>query len=91
MSEISHNETTYPYRAGNLFKIEYDFTWYNDGFEGERHHIEPSRRLHKFMAPYVSKFPKQALFNYRDLDVGTVGQGDYLSFSIKYYGTNFLE
>ena len=28
MSEILNNETAYPYRAGNLFKIEYDFTWY---------------------------------------------------------------
>lgn len=93
MSEISETEIAFPYRRKNLFKIEYDFIWYKDVAK-EKHHIRAARRLYDFMAPYVSKFPRQAFFNYRDLDIGTDTGGTsvaktHSSFGIKYFGKNF--
>ena len=92
MSEILGDETAYPHRAGNLFKIEYDFKWHKEGKEAEDHHVELSRRLCKFMTPYVSKSPREAFFNYRDLDLGT-NSGRFAKTSAKfgeiYYGNNF--
>uniref|UniRef100_A0A803L7Y1 FAD-binding PCMH-type domain-containing protein n=1 Tax=Chenopodium quinoa TaxID=63459 RepID=A0A803L7Y1_CHEQI len=78
--------------AGNLFKIEYDFKWYEEGKEAEEHHIELSRRLYKFMTPYVSNSPREAFYNYRDLDLGT-NTGRFAKtraeFGSKYHGGNF--
>ncbi|XP_021718444.1 berberine bridge enzyme-like 7 [Chenopodium quinoa] len=92
MSEILANEIVFYHRAGNLFKIEYDFKWYEEGKEAEEHHIELSRRLYKFMTPYVSNSPREAFYNYRDLDLGT-NTGRFAKtraeFGSKYHGGNF--
>uniref|UniRef100_A0A803KVU0 Berberine/berberine-like domain-containing protein n=1 Tax=Chenopodium quinoa TaxID=63459 RepID=A0A803KVU0_CHEQI len=92
MREIPANEIAFYHRAGNLFKIEYDFKWYEEGKEAEEHHIELSRRLYKFMTPYVSNSPKEAFYNYRDLDLGT-NTGRFAKtraeFGNKYHGGNF--
>ncbi|KAJ7969177.1 FAD-binding berberine family protein [Quillaja saponaria] len=69
MSKISESEIPFPHRNGTLFKIQYVTSW-QDGHENEAKHIDWMRKLHNYMAPYVSKFPREAYVNYRDLDLG---------------------
>ncbi|XP_074314856.1 berberine bridge enzyme-like 7 [Silene latifolia] len=95
MSEIPGNEIAYPHRAGILFKIEYDFKWYETGIDVDKYHVELSRSFYKFMTPYVSKSPRMAYFNYRDFDIG-INHGNKqdtnitTSFGMNYYGNNFI-
>ncbi|KAK9227075.1 hypothetical protein WN943_012124 [Citrus x changshan-huyou] len=92
MSEISESETPYPHRAGNIYQIFYGVFWGEDG--ASQRHIDWLRRLYSYMTPYVSKNPRGAYINYRDLDVGTNNQG-YTSveqasvWGNKYFKNNF--
>ncbi|KAI9121015.1 hypothetical protein K1719_008048 [Acacia pycnantha] len=71
MSEISSSETPFPHRAGNLFLIQYYTLWEKEGSGEINHYMNISRSFHDFMAPYVSKSPREAFLNYRDLDIGS--------------------
>ncbi|KAH9747683.1 Berberine bridge enzyme-like 18 [Citrus sinensis] len=92
MSEISESETPFPHRAGNLYKIFYGVSWRGDGIS--QRHIDWIRSLYSYMTPYVSKNPREAYVNYRDLDIGTNNQG-YTSieqasiWGNKYFKNNF--
>ncbi|CAL8148597.1 unnamed protein product [Prunus armeniaca] len=68
MSEISDSETPFPHRKGNLYEIQYYVSW-DDDKETEKH-ISWTRRVYGYMAAYVSKSPRAAYLNYRDLDLG---------------------
>ncbi|PQM42240.1 tetrahydrocannabinolic acid synthase-like [Prunus yedoensis var. nudiflora] len=68
MSEISNSEIPFPHRSGNLFKIQYMVTW--DDYRETEKYIGLMRKLYDYMAPYVSKFPRAAYLNYKDLDLG---------------------
>lgn len=94
MSEISESALPFPHRAGNLYKIQHLVYWDEEGTEASERHITWIRRLYSYMAPYVSKFPRAAYFNYRDLDIGVNGNGNtsYARASIwgsKYFKNNF--
>lgn len=69
MSRVSESETPFPHRNGTLFKIQYLTLWGN-GDKNEAKHVEWIRKLYNYMTPYVSKFPREAYVNYRDLDLG---------------------
>ncbi|KAJ4702896.1 cannabidiolic acid synthase-like [Melia azedarach] len=71
MSEISESEIPFSHRAGNIYKILYFVNWKEEGIEASRRHINWIRRLYSLMTPYVSKNPREAYVNYRDLDIGT--------------------
>ncbi|KAK8983971.1 hypothetical protein V6N11_009750 [Hibiscus sabdariffa] len=92
MDEIPENELPYPHRAGNLFQASYLVGWTNGEDEGK--YISWIRRLYSYMASYASKSPREAYFNYRDLDIGTNNVG-YTSFEqasvwgLKYFKNNF--
>ncbi|KAL6955809.1 cinnamyl-alcohol dehydrogenase [Sarracenia purpurea var. burkii] len=94
MSEISDTETPFPHRAGTICNIHYAMVWAEDGAEAFNKHMEYTRRFYSFMAPYVTKSPRSAYLNYRDLDLG-VNLGSNTSYEeasvwgLKYYGTNF--
>jgi hypothetical protein len=50
------------------------------------------RNLYNFMAPYVSKLPRTAYVNYRDLDLGMNNKGSSEDASVwgsKYFKDNF--
>ncbi|KAJ8758794.1 hypothetical protein K2173_000515 [Erythroxylum novogranatense] len=95
MSEIPESSTPYPHRAGNLFKVGYVVDWNETDKEASRRHISWIRKLYKYMTPYVSKNPREAYVNYRDLDIGRnnyVGNTSYRKASIwgtKYFKNNF--
>ncbi|TXG48216.1 hypothetical protein EZV62_027510 [Acer yangbiense] len=96
MSEISESEIPFPHRVGNLYKIHHLVYWEEEGNEIAQKHIDWIRRLYSFVAPYVSKNPRAAYINYRDLDIGTNNiKGSYTSFKqasiwgVKYFKNNF--
>ncbi|KAJ4953612.1 hypothetical protein NE237_030444 [Protea cynaroides] len=74
MKEISKYETPYPHREGNIYVIQYIVYWTTrDGATEKR--INWIKELYSYMTPYVSKSPREAYVNYRDLDLGTNKNG----------------
>ncbi|KAL4627728.1 hypothetical protein ACB092_05G186400 [Castanea dentata] len=94
MNKISKSETPFPHRAGNLFLIQYGFSWQEDGIDVTNKNLNLSKALHDAMTPYVSKSPREAFFCYRDLDIGA-NSDNYTSFDKakvdgdKYFKGNF--
>lgn len=94
MDKISEKELPFPHRKGNLYSIQYTVEWSDGSKEEAEKHINWIRRLYKRMAPYVSKGPRSAYLNYRDLDFG-VNNGSSTSYleakkwGDKYFGGNF--
>ncbi|CAA2998886.1 berberine bridge enzyme-like 18 [Olea europaea subsp. europaea] len=94
MKEISESSIPYPHRAGYLFKIQHSVSWNTSGTAESERHINWIRGLYSYMAPYVSKFPRAAYINYRDLDLGVNKNGNtsYARASVwgfKYFNNNF--
>ncbi|XAR50783.1 Tetrahydroberberine oxidase [Bertholletia excelsa] len=94
MSEISESATAFPHRAGNIFKIQYSVNWNEEGIEAEEKYLNQIRTLHSYMTPFVSKSPRSAFLNYRDLDIGIThnGKGSYSEakvYGVKYFKGNF--
>ncbi|WMV16334.1 hypothetical protein MTR67_009719 [Solanum verrucosum] len=94
MSEIPEWETPFPHRAGNIFKIQYAANWGKEGKEAENFYINQTRVLYNYMTPFVSKSPRCAYLNYRDLDIGVNHNGNnrYIEgrvYGLKYFKDNF--
>ncbi|CAI9089561.1 OLC1v1024152C1 [Oldenlandia corymbosa var. corymbosa] len=94
MAEIPENETPFPHRKGIIFKIQYSVNWDDADPNLLNEYIDQARQLYSFMTPYVSKNPRQAFLNYRDLDIGTTdngknsyGEGEV--YGLKYFKDNF--
>ncbi|KAK4259285.1 hypothetical protein QN277_005632 [Acacia crassicarpa] len=94
MTRISESTLPYPHRKGVLFKSQYIARWY-DGEKSMKKHMNWVRRFYDFMAPYASRFPREAYVNYRDLDLG-MNQFNGTSFlrsstwGFKYFKDNFI-
>ncbi|KAL2343701.1 hypothetical protein Fmac_004986 [Flemingia macrophylla] len=92
MDEISESEIPFPHRSGNIFHIHHLVHWQED--EAAQRHMEWIGRLYSYMEAYVSKSPRAAYLNYRDLDIGINNNG-YTSYSqasiwgFKYFMNNF--
>ncbi|KAL4564123.1 hypothetical protein LXL04_028175 [Taraxacum kok-saghyz] len=95
MAEISEFAKPFPHRAGNIAKIQYAADWNEDSVDLASRNVDLTRVLHEFMTPFVSKFPRQAFLNYRDLDIGVTdnGKNSFLQgmvYGVKYFKeTNF--
>ncbi|KAL0398208.1 UNVERIFIED_CONTAM: Berberine bridge enzyme-like 18 [Sesamum radiatum] len=94
LGTYSESETPFPHRAGNIFMIHYGVSWTRPGNSESERHMNWIRRLYSYMARYVSKNPRAAYFNYRDLDLGMNNEGNtsYAQASVwglKYFGNNF--
>ncbi|XP_042753703.1 berberine bridge enzyme-like 21 [Lactuca sativa] len=77
MNEIAPDATPMPHRAGNIFKIQYSIGWSDPDPELERNYLNQTRVMHDFMTPFVSKNPRGAFLNYRDLDIGVMTGDNY--------------
>lgn len=77
MNEIKDTETPFPHRAGNLFKVQYSMNWEETGIEAEKKYKSLVNRLHSYMTEFVSKKPRSAYLNYRDLDIGFTQNWSY--------------
>ncbi|XP_057463128.1 tetrahydroberberine oxidase-like [Actinidia eriantha] len=95
MDEISESSIPFPHRAGNLYKIQHLVYWEAEEAEESEKYINWIRKLYSYMAPYVSKFPRAAYINYRDLDVGVNNKNGNTSYAqasiwgMKYFKNNF--
>ncbi|KAL9246983.1 hypothetical protein vseg_020459 [Gypsophila vaccaria] len=93
MSRISETATPFPHRDGTIYMVQY-FTSWQDGESGQKTHINWTRKIYKFMTPYVSKNPRTAYVNYRDFELGTNEKGKICaeeanSWGYKYFKGNF--
>ena len=70
MNEISESETPFPHRKGNLYIIQYLVKWEENSMEASKRHLHWAKMIYRYMTPYVSKSPRAAYFNYKDLDLG---------------------
>ena len=72
VDEIPESEIPFRHRMmGTLYNIQYVVSWRNDSADGEcEESLRVFRRLYKHMTPYVSKNPRAASLNFRDLDLG---------------------
>uniref|UniRef100_A0A7N2MSC1 FAD-binding PCMH-type domain-containing protein n=1 Tax=Quercus lobata TaxID=97700 RepID=A0A7N2MSC1_QUELO len=95
MSEIPAEAAPFPHREGNLAKIQYLANCNEGGKEVTDYHINLTRKLYSFMTPFVSKNPRDAYFNYKDLDLGINnhnGKASYKegrAYGIKNFNGNF--
>ncbi|XP_022152516.1 berberine bridge enzyme-like 18 [Momordica charantia] len=95
MSQISESEIPFSHRAGNLYKIGYIVAWQKQNVDVEKRHLKWIRELYSYMTPFVSKSPRSAYVNYRDLDIGSnnkYGKTSFKRASVwgwKYFGNNF--
>ncbi|KAG6642498.1 berberine bridge enzyme-like 4 [Carya illinoinensis] len=94
MSEIPESETPFPHRAGNIFKIQYSVQWVEEGTEATNDYLKLSRTLYEVMRPYVSKSPREAFLNYKDLDIGIASSSKnraILINSARVYGSKYFK
>ncbi|XP_038680232.1 berberine bridge enzyme-like 19 [Tripterygium wilfordii] len=94
MSEISESETPFPHRKGNLYKIQYSVNWNEEGADAAKNYLNQAKMLFSYMTPFVSKNPRRAFLNYRDLDIGVMPKSgnDFKAgrvYGEKYFGANF--
>ncbi|KAJ8748082.1 hypothetical protein K2173_004492 [Erythroxylum novogranatense] len=94
MNRIHESSIPYSHRAGILYQIGYFTYWDEDSSIVANKHINWMRKVYRYMGPYVSKNPRSAYINYRDLDIGVnnLYNTSYEKASIwgrKYFGDNF--
>ncbi|KAL9247245.1 hypothetical protein vseg_020697 [Gypsophila vaccaria] len=87
MSEIPSNATAFPHRSGNLFKMQYITFWQDDSDAARMKYLKATRDLYATFTPYVSKNPREAFLNYRDIDIGTNVNGN-TSFAMDFFKDN---
>lgn len=73
MDEIAETALAFPHRKGNLYNIQHHLNWPEN--EDSLKHLDWMKSLYDFMAPYVSRNPRAAYLNYRDLDLGRNKKG----------------
>lgn len=71
MDEISESSLPYPYRKGFIYNFQYIIKWNGNDSTKEAMSVEWVRELYGHMELFVSKSPRGAYINYRDLDLGT--------------------
>ncbi|PWA66274.1 berberine/berberine-like, FAD-binding, type 2 [Artemisia annua] len=89
MNEISEFAKPFPHREGNLALLQYQTYWEESGTEAANEYIEDTRLMHEYMTPYVSKNPREAFLNYRDLDIGVNHNGKNSYEEGKVYGVKY--
>uniref|UniRef100_A0A453SEU7 FAD-binding PCMH-type domain-containing protein n=1 Tax=Aegilops tauschii subsp. strangulata TaxID=200361 RepID=A0A453SEU7_AEGTS len=67
MGSVPTDATPYPHRSGVLYNVQYMVFWQGDGGTAANTWLG---NFYDFMGPYVSKNPRQAYVNYRDLGIG---------------------
>jgi hypothetical protein len=93
ISSVPESATPFPHRAGVLYNIQYYNFWaMADGNDGTAQ-TRWIRDLYAFMEPHVSSNPREAYFNYRDLDLGeNVVVGDVSSYEAgKVWGQKYFK
>jgi hypothetical protein len=90
MSQISESQTPFPHRKGTKFMIRYHTGW-QDAKENVAKHIDWTRKVYRYMTPYVSKNPREAYVNYRDLDLGMNNNSNTSFVEASVFGTKYFK
>ncbi|XP_052158258.1 berberine bridge enzyme-like Cyn d 4 [Oryza glaberrima] len=75
MARVAPAATPFPHRQA-LYNIQYYGFWSESGEAAAAKHMGWIRGVYGEMEPYVSKNPRGAYVNYRDLDLGVNDDGD---------------
>ncbi|ONK55207.1 uncharacterized protein A4U43_UnF6400 [Asparagus officinalis] len=70
LDEIDEGDIAFPHRKGNLYNIQYFMRWPEKDEQVAKRHLDWMRKFYELMTPYVSKSPRAAYLNYKDLDLG---------------------
>uniref|UniRef100_A0A8R7QMC7 FAD-binding PCMH-type domain-containing protein n=2 Tax=Triticum urartu TaxID=4572 RepID=A0A8R7QMC7_TRIUA len=70
MGGVPAAATPYPHRNGVLYVMQYIVTWPQEGGDGGTAATAWIQGLYELMGRHVSKNPRRAYVNFRDLDVG---------------------
>nr|POE74470.1 berberine bridge enzyme-like 22 [Quercus suber] len=90
MNEISESETPFPHRKGNLYNLQYLVKWEVNIIRESNKLVHWIRMLYKYINPYVSKYPRAAYLNYRDLDLGTNKEGSMSYSEARVWGVKYF-
>ncbi|KAJ7969198.1 reticuline oxidase-like protein [Quillaja saponaria] len=91
MAEIPASATPFPYRVGNLWKIQYATNWDEPRTDVSEKFVNLTRNLRRYMTPFVFKNPREAFYNYQDLDLGINHNGKANFFQGKVYGIKYFK
>lgn len=69
MGRVASSATPFPHRHA-LYNLQYYGFWWDNTTEASEQHMSWVRGVHREMEPYVSKSPRGAYVNYKDLDLG---------------------
>ncbi|KAK9115179.1 hypothetical protein Syun_021976 [Stephania yunnanensis] len=96
VKHISEHKIAFPHRGRNMYLIGYVSNWdEKNEFTTSERHISWIRELYDYMTPYVSKSPRTAFLNYRDLDLGKITINNTVKYSnpriwgLMYFKNNF--
>ncbi|KAK9105953.1 hypothetical protein Scep_022797 [Stephania cephalantha] len=94
ISEIGESNIPFFHRKEYIYEIQHLVYWDKEGIEVANKNINWMRRFYRYMTPYVSKSPRAAYINYRDLDLGQSRNGTSTysqarAWGIKYFNKNF--
>ncbi|GAA0172755.1 hypothetical protein LIER_41395 [Lithospermum erythrorhizon] len=97
MEEISESSLPFPHRAGIVFMIETALMWSEADTVNADRYMSWINNYYKYMTTYVSKSPRRAYVNYRDLDLGvnkytkssTSNYMEAKKWGMQYFNNNF--
>ncbi|XP_019099203.1 PREDICTED: berberine bridge enzyme-like 6 [Camelina sativa] len=88
MDRIPATATAFPHRKGNLFKIQYSTMWLDAN--ATESSLAMMKELFEVAEPYVSSNPREAFFNFRDIDIGSNPSGETNVDKAKIYGYKYF-
>ncbi|VYS47206.1 unnamed protein product [Arabidopsis thaliana] len=88
MDRIPSTATAFPHRKGNMFKVQYSTTWL--ATNATEISLSMTKELYKVAEPYVSSNPREAFFNYRDIDIGSNPSDETNVDEAKIYGYKYF-
>ncbi|XP_023632865.1 berberine bridge enzyme-like 5 [Capsella rubella] len=88
MDRIPATATAFPHRRGNLFILQYSTIWLDA--KATETKLSMMKELHDVAEPYVSSNPREAFFNFRDIDIGSNPSGETSVDKAKIYGYKYF-
>ncbi|PKA52267.1 Tetrahydrocannabinolic acid synthase [Apostasia shenzhenica] len=92
LEEIPETATPFPYRKGCLYTMLYQTSWTEAGKEDiTRKHFDWMQRFYEVLTPFVSRNPRAAYLNVRDLDLGYNREGMISYENAKVWGRRYFK
>lgn len=95
MDEYPEDALPFPFRKGTLFNVQYLQKWKDNNETESKRNFDWVNKVYAYMEQYVSKAPRTAYVNYKDLDIGSnppTGNAKYSEAKVwgeKYFKGNF--